>query len=383
MEPDDVAPVRRRWWEFRRSRTKWIVTGVSVVYGGPPAAYGWLVYFGVVDPAQWGEFFKTVATPYGTVTAGVAALGAAGITLHNGTKQRESERARADDELEIERRKLETTWADSDRAHEASVVRDLRARFTTATEQLANPNMTTQQAGAYALGSLADDWLSLPNPNVQEAQVCVDILCTYLRTHHHAAARADGRPAGDDYDYTVAPADQPVRDSIQRILTNHLRDGEKPETWSALDFDLTRAHLHGWGVTDTHFAGTTRFNGAHFTGTTDFNRAHFTGTTWFVGAHFTNARFNDAHFTGTTGFIGAHFTGTTDFGGVDFTGTTDFGGVDFAGTTGFIGAQFIAGETRFAVPSTWEDVSVDWDESGDVPEHVSPKEWPPRMMSPD
>ncbi|MDF3284981.1 hypothetical protein P3L18_25165, partial [Gordonia sp. N1V] len=106
---------------------------MSVVYVGPLAVYGLLVLLGVVDPAQWGEFFKTAATPYGTVTAGVAALGAAGIALHNGTKQRESERARADDELEIERRKLETTWADSDRAHEAGVVRDLRARFTTAT----------------------------------------------------------------------------------------------------------------------------------------------------------------------------------------------------------------------------------------------------------
>ncbi|MDF3285054.1 pentapeptide repeat-containing protein [Gordonia sp. N1V] len=185
--------------------------------------------------------------------------------------------------------------------------------------------MTIQQAGAYALGSLADDWLSLPNPNAQEAQVCIDILCTYLRTHHHTAARAEGRPAGDDYDYTIAPADQPVRDSIQRILTNHLRDGEEPGVWSALNLDLTGAHLHFWEATGTYFTGTTLFTGAHFT-----------GTTWFTSAYFTDS-------------------------------------------TSFTEAHFISGSTHFDGPSAWQGVTVDWEDAG-VPEHVWPKKWPPRVV---
>lgn len=82
------------------------------------------------------------------------------------------------------------------------------------------------------------------------------------------------------------------------------------------------------------------------------------------------------------GECSTHFTGTTRFDGAHFTAITGFIALHFTGTTRFNDAQFIDGETRFGVPSTWQGVSVDWDESGDVPEHVSPKEWPPRMMSP-
>jgi uncharacterized protein YjbI with pentapeptide repeats len=57
---------------------------------------------------------------------------------------------------------------------------ELRGRYTTCAEQLGHDSPAIRQAGVYALASLADDWHIYGND--AERQVCIDLLCAYLRT---------------------------------------------------------------------------------------------------------------------------------------------------------------------------------------------------------
>lgn len=342
LPPEAVS--RRRWW----------VLGaliVPVVYGSPPGVYLALVLSHVVDPPAWGEFWRAAAAPYGTVTAGIAALGAAGIALYNGDQQRQVESEQARKELEHAQAQLEDRRATAEREHKAGIVRDLHSRFTTATNQLAHDtSMTIQQSGAYALGALADDWLALGKE--QDAQVCVSILCTYLRTHHHIAARAEGRDADTEYDSDIPP-DQPVRESIQRIFADHLisysPDGESQGgAWSELDFDFTGAHLHNWTLRSVIFeSATTDFSRTRFTGRTTFAETEFAGITIFRGAEFVGlVDFSDTHFAGAADFSNAIFAGIIDFSSSIFTQSVDFIGAQFRGHAEFSNARF-ARSARF------------------------------------
>ncbi|ART67612.1 hypothetical protein BTO20_02515 [Mycobacterium dioxanotrophicus] len=151
--------------------------------------------------------------------------------------------------------------------------------------------------------------------NSQEAQVPIDVLCTYLRTHHLSG------PSPERYDYNTPPPDSPVRDTIVKIFVNHLQPAElwgtrrprvsgtyalpnpcpTPGDWSHRDFDLDGAHLHNSDFGGVYFAGIASFRSTHFSGTTLFRWAHFTRET----------RFDDSEFTGDASFDGAQFAGNT------------------------------------------------------------------------
>lgn len=337
-------------WLRRLLSASCILALLALAYGGPP-----FVYWRLVDNEHWGEFWRAAATPYGTMTAGIAAIGAAAIAFRNGHNERS-----------------------------AATVRDLRTRFTTATEQLANTTDTIQQAGAYSLASLADDWLSLNNQ--QEAQVCIDVLCTYLRTHHLSYVNQ-----ASEYDYSQEPPDQTVRDTIIRIIAKHLSKGNAPGPWSKLDYDLTNTHLHNAKLDRVHFTGTTSFRDAHFTRITLFEDAHFAGITLFDDAHFDMTSFRGAHFTRFTSFShahfarrtffsSAHFIGDTSFSSAHFIGDTWFGRAHFARRTDFTFAHFTGpGTTSFEKPAEWVGVKFDWDNAlENKPVTVKPTDWPPK-----
>src|SRR6185369_1269436 len=57
---------------------------------------------------------------------------------------------------------------------EREVVQKFNERFGSAAEQLANESPAVRLAGVYAMAGLADDW-------ADKRQVCVDVLCGYLR----------------------------------------------------------------------------------------------------------------------------------------------------------------------------------------------------------
>lgn len=64
--------------------------------------------------------------------------------------------------------------------HQLEEGSSLRGRYTTAAEQLGHESAPIRLAGVYALASLADDWNDFGKPD--ERQVCIDLLCAYLRT---------------------------------------------------------------------------------------------------------------------------------------------------------------------------------------------------------
>ncbi|MGE2772597.1 hypothetical protein ACQGAO_30720 [Rhodococcus sp. 1.20] len=66
------------------------------------------------------------------------------------------------------------------REHHTGVERHLRERYATCAEQLGSTNFAIRLAGVYALASLADDWHEVGNDS--ERQVCIELLCGYLRT---------------------------------------------------------------------------------------------------------------------------------------------------------------------------------------------------------
>jgi hypothetical protein len=187
-------------------------------------------------------------------------------------------------------------------------VRDLRDRFTTAAGQLGNDAPAVRLAGVYAMAGLADDWLQ--REQSEEAQGCIDVLCSYIRTPRRTNSDEDTR------------ADLEVRQTIIRTITNRLQAGERAtRDWRGRDFDFT-------GAT---FDGTYTFVGAQFTGgIVTFDNAKLSGGK----VAFDNGR-----------FIG----GRVSFRGVQFTGssvTFDFATVSGSSVT-FDKASFVSGEVDF------------------------------------
>ncbi|MDO5053400.1 MAG: resistance to Congo red protein, partial [Pseudoclavibacter sp.] len=193
----------------------------------------------------------------------------------------------------------------TERAHELDRNQDdrdrvaaLRDRFRSAGEQLGHDSLAIRIAGAYALSALADDWLqrSISHPNAEartsarrEVQVCIDLLCAYLRTPRKEPIEydEDGKPQ-------VSPsqaAETEVRTTIVSIIADHLRSPseETPPKWSGFTFNLRNAVFdHGeFSFQEIQVPEGTLldFRGAHFTsGTVTFDEARFTGgTVTFIG----------------------------------------------------------------------------------------------------
>lgn len=101
----------------------------------------------------------------------------------------------------------------------------LNERFGAACTQIGHDTPTVRLAGVYALASLADEW-------PDQRQVCIDVLCSYLRVPYEPALES---PWSHD-------AESEVRLSITRVISRHLRPGA-PVSWQGHDFDLVRAVL--------------------------------------------------------------------------------------------------------------------------------------------
>jgi 3',5'-cyclic AMP phosphodiesterase CpdA/uncharacterized protein YjbI with pentapeptide repeats len=206
----------------------------------------------------------------------------------------------------------------------SQTLRDLHARFTTATGQLAGTAAMSRQAGVHAIAALADDWHAV-DQNSGQIQVCVDVLCSYLR-----------RP-WDPEDAATAE-EQLVRETIHTVLRQHLQPNAIP-SWSHCALNLAGAHLHNLDLARaTIHRG--NFLRANFTGRTSFTEAKFSATEGSL------INFAEATFTATKGsaidFTEATFTATGKdswilFGGATF--TTPEGGFIF-----FTKAEFAATE---------------------------------------
>ena len=126
----------------------------------------------------------------------------------------------------------------------------LVSRYRSASEQLDyRHSATVRLAGVYAMAHLADDW-------PQQRQMCVDVLCAYLRMP---------LPADD------AAGEWQVRASIVRLIDAHVthkkrRRLPKELSWSAMSFDFSDGHFQDLQMEVPVFSNNISFAGATFAG---------------------------------------------------------------------------------------------------------------------
>lgn len=216
-------------------------------------------------------------------------------------------------------------------------------QFVAASEQLGAEKPAVRMAGAYAMARLADEW-------PQERQMCIDVLCGYLRMPHAPD------PPTEDQALMTWEREREVRGTVLQLIGAHLRD-DAPESWQGCDLNLAGAVIHAADFRGARFTGgdiifvktifighgrdQVVFDGVDFaegscvyfrlaefrSGSIRFNRATFNGG-WvtFDSARFTGAQvnFRDASFAaGEILFDDAEFSdGCIDFSGATFTGST-------------------------------------------------------------
>ncbi|MEV0360269.1 pentapeptide repeat-containing protein [Nocardia sp. NPDC050697] len=270
--------------------------------------------------------------------------------------------------------------------HELEQIKALRERYTTCAEQLAHDDPAVRTAGVYGLGALGSDWharivgtrrpsfldrmkgrvrkawqkvrrawqkvrrawqkvrraqqdvygllvLERPPPEREEVQVCVELLCAYLRSstrtseddrgpRRAAIAVLEQRSqqwAWLNLDYDLRDADLTAAKLSFAILPRvDLTDANLTDAY-LLTADLTRANLTRANLTDADLIGTS-LNYAILT------RANLYGTTLSVnmkGAQLDHANLTGADLIGAK-LIGADLTGATligaDLTGADLTG---------------------------------------------------------------
>lgn len=219
-------------------------------------------------------------------------------------------------------------------AHRADASQ-LAERYTTAAEQLGHDQAAVRLAGVYALARLADDW-------EEQRQVCVDVLCAYLRMPYDPDPGSNTHRAGE----------KEVRQTIISVIRDHLRNPGAPTAWCTYDFDFTGAVFDGGDLSYSHFHGAARFNGAWFTGGTfTFSGARFSDGRRLTDGelHTSTVRFSDAQFTGGTVVFGELIDTMVFFDGAQFTGgTVRFQSTHFTdGLVDFDDARFTDGMVSF------------------------------------
>ncbi|WP_075872717.1 pentapeptide repeat-containing protein [Kocuria sp. CNJ-770] len=246
-------------------------------------------------------------------------------------------------------------------AHEKGQFLD---RLAESARLLGDQNPTIQAAGIYALAGLAD------TEHRSRQQQCIDVLCSYIRLPYTPSMEDGGgtmtnlvrkstmptETGSVEEERTLAfrPYDRQTRETIIRVITQHLRDGA-PVSWSELDFDFTGATFDYGDFSLAVFAGQVSFQRAQFVGEEiSFAGAKFTsGKISFMNTEFIGdaVLFINAEFTGgEVSFMNAEFTGDL----VSFMGATFMGGVvdfisaEFSGeSVHFMDAEFINSEMYF------------------------------------
>jgi len=249
-------------------------------------------------------------------------------------------------------------------SHDLEVTRGLRDRFTTIAGQLADPASAVRTAGVYAMEALANDWLVRGNKS--EAQACINVLCSYIRTPYaplHGRGQNQtsrivrntltDRIVEEHYEYRLD--DREIRQSIILTIVAHLKPDSEVK-WSDLDFDFTGAHLDNADFSNAIFNKPVSFERANLLGSsTRFTCATFTSSARFGGAQFYSdlTTFDEAKFLGPyNNFSDAKFKSKNNrFDRVEFAsadGITNFTDSEFGGEdTSFEGALFKSRETHF------------------------------------
>ncbi|MEU5700464.1 pentapeptide repeat-containing protein [Streptomyces aurantiacus] len=222
-------------------------------------------------------------------------------------------------------------------AHRAEASQ-LADRYTTAAEQLGHDQAAVRLAGVYALARLADDW-------AEQRQVCIDVLCAYLRMPYEPDASGTSHRVGE----------REVRQTIIRVIRDHLHQLDAPTTWCSYDFDFTGATFDGGDFSRIHFLGRVAFDRAEFSGDaiTFYGTVFSRGVVTFADAEFSSGtvvNFANVEFNkGVVSFEYAKFNGSlVTFNYAAFNGVVSFVGAEFSGgTVTFVRAEFNNGAVGF------------------------------------
>ena len=232
------------------------------LWGGGGIVAGLAIGFAIAHVHTLQEWrWDIIAQPLATFGAGIAAIIAAWIALHNGKKTREQDK-------EIHEAKSQ--------AEQESI---LRERFTSIVEMLStnSEDYTKRESGAYALAALADDWATFykydQKSALREQQVCLNILTSQLHD-----------PLTEDSPPQLLTFKKRVQDIIFSRFINQENNG--PGAWSDLSLDLSKSFLYNPRINgffnqeisfiETEFIGMKiSFSNANFYKNIDFSRASF------------------------------------------------------------------------------------------------------------
>ncbi|MFT7022455.1 MAG: hypothetical protein ACJA07_001539 [Rhodococcus sp. (in: high G+C Gram-positive bacteria)] len=408
------------------TKARWVLSGIAA------STLTGLVLFYLFSWQQHGQFgnfylhgvtgqqlFDSARTT--AMLIGIVGLGGAGFLAYRRQRTNEEVQFTANHSHHL-----------SEERFNHDTLRTLRERYTTAAEQLGSESFAVRLAGVYAMTALADDWAYAGWRS--ERQVCIDVLCAYLRAPApiqpppsslrssrvvpvYVWLRSKARSKRDSSTRMRGTQEREVRQAVLSVIaaktTAHQDQEEGP--WSSCRFDFSGATL-----------GRVEFKNCKFSGPVKFARVHFTEETDFDGALLRSADFTEATFDKVANFNGAHFDWRVEFERADFFGGTAFQRANFDMETSFIGAgfggayvdfrhthfrpnsstyiqpQFVGGTTvldfsgasfdgevrigeqvrygravLFRTTRPWAvEPTVDWDEAT-LPSNVYPRSWPP------
>jgi uncharacterized protein YjbI with pentapeptide repeats len=297
--------------------------------------------------------------------------------------------------LVINYRRQRTTEAEDTRAELAAAREETRLfteRFDTASNKLGSEHAAIRLAGVHALAHLADD---APRGRDDLIQMCIDVLCAYLRMPYRPEPDDPGQDAMAEQQEAYRTEKlsfasmREVRHTIIGVIGDRLRSESR---WRGRAFDFTGTVFDGGDLADVDFSGcwisfasaefrsgNFLFSGARFAGGQAFfdgtifsgGRVHFDASIFagdvsfefsvFIGA---NVSFLEAECTdGWVTFDAARFVrGVISFdrfrltgGQLSFTSTRFSGSrvtfhlaeFDGKGKPNFVGAEFIGGQVEF------------------------------------
>ncbi|MGW4484793.1 hypothetical protein ACWEOE_13225 [Amycolatopsis sp. NPDC004368] len=173
-------------------------------------------------------------------------------------------------------------------------------RYQDGAVQLGHERAAVRLAGVYAISRLADDW-------PDKRQMCVDLLCAYLRMPYTSHLTND--------DESV------VRASIFEVIRQHVLDPDSSAGWCRLNFDFSGGTYDDVQLSGGHFYGSVSFQDAKFTGIQrrrddrNYGWIGLRNCTFENGVNFFQAKFHDC----ITSFDGSVFkSGEVFFGGATF-----------------------------------------------------------------
>ncbi|MFE6959026.1 pentapeptide repeat-containing protein [Streptomyces sp. NPDC057696] len=235
-----------------------------------------------------------------------------------------------------------------------------------AVDQLGSDKAAVRIGGIFALERLAQ-----ANPG--HRQTIIDVICAYLRMPFTIPPQVDlgsitphtlqGSVASDETRQEIQVR-LTAQDLLRRRLSKNEADSESH--WGGLRIDLTGATLVTFNLTscefregvftDSHFAGTTRFNYSKSTSSSSFRGAHFSGFTDFAGFGFAGkVRFDDSRFAKSCSFEEAEFDQGARFDKVIFADQAIFKRSNFHNRAIFDNAVF-SGEAIFTEADFIADV---------------------------